>query len=319
MTDRIDPSSPIPLYHQLAERLRHQIATGALVAGDVLPPLRHAAAVWGVNLHTVRHAYRELATAGLVRTTVPRGSVVLGPSPSQPASAVAEPEEFIARVVREAREQHGLTPDDVRRRIQHYLDVGARPAQDVVYVIECSTSQALDLARQVQERWHVTAKAWSLERAGEPPPGAIIATYFHYNDIRGRWPKRFAQVQFTSIRPDPGIVARIRAVAPSDGKTTVILYERDSEKARSTAADLAAVLPSPPFEIRTLVSSNPATALHVAGRTQPVLFTPRAWSALGPTERRDPRAIELRYLFDHAELEAAARRCQWRPRLGAGM
>ena len=191
-------------------------------------------------------------------------------------------------------------------------DVGPGPA--IVYVIECSTSQAIDLAQQVEERWRVTAKPWSLERAGEPPAGALIATYFHYNDIRARWPRRLAQVHFASIRPDASLAAQVRAIVPTETRTTVILCEREAEKARNIAADLAAVLPSPTFEIRTLVSNNPTTALHVAGRTQPVLFAPRVWGALGVAERADPRAVEVRYVFDTAELQAVAERLGWRAR-----
>jgi GntR family transcriptional regulator len=315
----LDPYSPVPLYHQLAESLRQMVESGALAPGDVLPPLRQAAREWGINLHTVRHAYRSLADAGIVRTTVPRGTVVLGPAPP-PVSPATGPEDFLERMLREARE-HGLSPDDVRRRLQQQAGTtptSVRAQLDVVHVIECSTSQALDLARQVQDRWQVTAKPWSLERTGEPPPGTLLGTYFHYNDIRTRWPRRLGQVQFTSIHPDPSLAARIRALVPPDTRATLILCERDAEKARNAAADLAAVLPSPGFEIRTLVASNPATALHVAGRDQPVLFTPRVWGSLGPAERADPRAMEVRYLFDQAELAAVAERLQWRPRVGGG-
>jgi GntR family transcriptional regulator len=315
----LDPYSPVPLYHQLAESLRQMVESGALAPGDVLPPLRQAAREWGINLHTVRHAYRSLADAGIVRTTVPRGTVVLGPAPP-PVSPATGPEDFLERMLREARE-HGLSPEDVRRRLQQHAGTtptSVRAQLDVVHVIECSTSQALDLARQVQDRWQVTAKPWSLERTGEPPPGTLLGTYFHYNDIRTRWPRRLGQVQFTSIHPDPSLAARIRALVPPDTRATLILCERDAEKARNAAADLAAVLPSPGFEIRTLVASNPATALHVAGRDQPVLFTPRVWGSLGPAERADPRAMEVRYLFDQAELAAVAERLQWRPRVGGG-
>ena len=315
----LDPYSPVPLYHQLAESLRQMIESGTLAPGDVLPPLRQAAQEWGINLHTVRHAYRSLADAGIVRTTVPRGTVVLGPAPPAP-SPITGPDDFLERMLREARE-HGLSPDDVRRRLQQQAGTtptSVRAQLDVVHVIECSTSQALDLARQVQERWQVTAKPWSLERAGEPPPGTLLGTYFHYNDIRTRWPRRLGQVQFTSIHPDPSLAARIRALVPPDTRATLILCERDAEKARNAAADLAAVLPSPAFEIRTLVASNPATALHVAGRDQPVLFTPRVWGSLGPAERADPRAMEVRYLFDLAELASVAERLQWRARVAAG-
>jgi DNA-binding transcriptional regulator YhcF (GntR family) len=324
---RLDPASPVPLYHQLAEALRADIADGTIAPGELLPPLRSAAAAWGVNLHTVRHAYRALAEAGLVRTSAPRGSVVLR---AADAPVVDVPDEdVITRFLREAREHHGLTLHDIRRQLERQIRgaepevvesfqpraaVDPRAIPAVVYVIECSTAQALDLAQQVQERWQVTAKPWSLERAGEPPAGALIATYFHYNDIRARWPKRLAQVQFASIHPDPSLAARVRAIVPTETRTTVILCEREAEKARNVAADLASVLPSPTFEIRTLVSNNPTTALHVAGKTQPVLFAPRVWGALGSAERADPRALEVRYLFDPAELTALAERFQWAPR-----
>jgi GntR family transcriptional regulator len=310
---RLDPSSPIPLYHQLAEALRAQVATGILAPGDYLPPLRQAAEEWGVNLHTVRHAYQELARSGLVRTTAPRGTVVV--ESAQATSANAEPEELIPRFTPEAREQqHVLTADEARRQ----PETDTRAAPDVAYVIECSTSQALDLARQVEERWHVRAKPWSLERAGEPPAGNLVATYFHYNDIRSRWPRRLAQVQFASIHPDPALATRVRAIDHQEARTTVILCEREAEMARKVAGDLATVLPPPAFEIRTMVAINPATALHVAGRNQPVLFAPRVWGTLGQAERADPRALEVRYLFDRAELDVVGERFRWRPRVSAG-
>jgi GntR family transcriptional regulator len=325
---RLDPTSPVPLYHQLAESLRADIVSGVLVPGDILPPLRKAADAWGVNLHTVRHAYQALADAGLVRTIAPRGTVVLraGATPV----AVPPEEDIISRFLREAREHHGLTLHDIRRQLERQmrgidpevleqpdarsaLEPRATPA--IVYVIECSTSQAIDLAQQVEERWRVTAKPWSLERAGEPPAGGVLlATYFHYNDIRARWPKRLAHVQFASIHPDPSLAAQVRAIVPTETRTTVILCEREAEKARNVAADLAAVLPSPTFEIRTLVSNNPTTALHVAGRSQPVLFAPRVWGALGAAERADPRALEVRYVFDPSELQSVAGRLRWADR-----
>ena len=299
---------------------------GTLAPGDQLPPLRIASDLWGVNLHTVRHAYRALADAGLVRTAG-RGSVVLRADAA--SSPTVPDEDVITRFLREAREQHGLSLHDIRRQLERQIrgadpelpdlheprgTPGPRTGPAVVHVVECSTWQALDLAQQVQDRWQVTAKPWSLERAGEPPSGAIVATYFHYNDIRARWPKRLAQVQFASIRPDPALAARVRGIVPTESRTTVILCEREAEKARNIAADLASVLPSPGFEIRTLVSNNPTTALHVAGKTQPVLFAPRIWGALGPVERADPRAVEVRYLLDAVELAALGERFQWHER-----
>ena len=76
MAQRPDRDSPVPLYHQIVETLRYRIATGRLRAGDALPTLREAAKHWGVNLHTVRRAYGELADLRWVVIRRPQGAFV---------------------------------------------------------------------------------------------------------------------------------------------------------------------------------------------------------------------------------------------------
>ncbi|HEX2078156.1 MAG TPA: GntR family transcriptional regulator [Longimicrobium sp.] len=295
---RLDPDSPVPLYHQLAEALRYQIATGVLPPGTVLPPLRRAATEWGVNLHTVRHAYAVLAEQRLVRTQAPTGTVVLGAAPA--GAPGDEVDAFVAGVLREAEDRYGLSAEELQRRLGRAAQAGAA----TVHVVECSETQAQDLARQVEAAWRVRALPWSLERPGEPPPGPVVATYFHYNDIRTRWPERFAAVRFASIRPDPGLADQLHPFARNGHATPVLLCERDDSMARNIAADLAAVLSPDRFAVETFVSARPADALDSAGDRQPVLFAPRVWGALTPQQRADPRAFEVRYLFDPAELEA---------------
>lgn len=306
---RLDPASPVPLYHQLAEALRYQIATGAIAPGTVLPPLRRAAAEWGVNLHTVRHAYAVLAEQRLVRTQAPLGTVVLGASPARGDDVDA----FVAGVLREAAGSYGLSAAELQRRLA-LAAAAAESAEGTVHVVECSETQAEDLARQVEAAWRVRAVPWSLERAGEPPEGPVIATYFHYNDIRTRWRERFAAVQFASIRPDPALADELRPFAREGGATPVMLCERDDSMARNIAADLAAVLPPGLFTLETYVSDAPARALDAAGERQPVLFAPRVWGALSPDRRADPRAFEVRYRFDPQDLAAAGTRHHWTPR-----
>jgi GntR family transcriptional regulator len=308
---RLDPGSPVPLYHQLAEALRYQIATGAIAPGTVLPPLRRAAAEWGVNLHTVRHAYAVLAEQRLVRTQAPTGTVVLG---ADPAAAEGDAvDAFVAGVLREAQAAYGLSAAELQRRLA--LVAGDSGTEAAVRVVECSETQAEDLARQVEAAWRVRALPWSLERDGEPPEGPVVATYFHYNDIRTRWPARFAAVQFASIRPDPALAEELRPFAREDGATPVLLCERDDSMARKIAADLAVVLPPGRFALDTVVTASPAEALDAAGERQPVLFAPRVWGALPPERRADPRAFEVRYLFDPHDLAVAGARHRWAPRV----
>ena len=338
----LDPASPVPLYHQLAEALRYRIATGALPAGAVLPSLREAARQWGVNLHTVRHAYGALAAQGLVRTEAPRGTVVLGAGAGVAATRSgagttprAGPElgqaagrgiggpamgraadRFLAGVLREARERFGLSAAEVARRLA-LLDPAAGSAPAPVHVVECSESQASDLALQLSSRWNVAARGWSLERPGEPPSGPVVATYFHYNDIRTRWPERFPDVHFVAIHPDPSLAARLaqfqdreparkrgRTPGRARGRRTVLVCEREAAMARNIAADVRAILPADRFDVTARVESSPGAALATAPTGMPLLFAPRVWAALSPVRRADPRAMELRYLIEPKDLAA---------------
>lgn len=73
---QIDPRSPIPLYVQIADRLRVAIATGELAAGAALPSVRNLASTIRVNPATVVQAYRELEQAGVVESRQGAGTFV---------------------------------------------------------------------------------------------------------------------------------------------------------------------------------------------------------------------------------------------------
>ncbi len=59
--------SPVPLYQQLAERLRRQIADGDYRIGDRLPSEDALGEEFGVSRVTVRAALDQLSTAGLLQ------------------------------------------------------------------------------------------------------------------------------------------------------------------------------------------------------------------------------------------------------------
>jgi DNA-binding transcriptional regulator YhcF (GntR family) len=78
---RVDSSSAIPLATQLGQQLTLLIASGRLAEGSTLPPVRELASQLGINLHTVRAAYRQVEEEGLLssrqgrRTTTRRSSM----------------------------------------------------------------------------------------------------------------------------------------------------------------------------------------------------------------------------------------------------
>lgn len=74
------PQAPVPpglpVYQQIAGRLRAEIEAGERALGSRLPTIRALAAELGVNRDTVALAYEELSRAGLVEATVGRGTFV---------------------------------------------------------------------------------------------------------------------------------------------------------------------------------------------------------------------------------------------------
>ena len=76
-----------PVYRQIAEQIREQVASRDLPAGSRLPPIRELARRLRVNRDTVALAYEELARAGLVESTVGRGTFVADGGAAEPERA----------------------------------------------------------------------------------------------------------------------------------------------------------------------------------------------------------------------------------------
>ncbi|MGH7459396.1 MAG: GntR family transcriptional regulator [Longimicrobiales bacterium] len=76
MFDHLDARSPVPLYEQIAQRLRVGIAAGELAAGEGLPSVRVLAGQLRINPATVVQAYRSLETEGLIEMRQGMGTFV---------------------------------------------------------------------------------------------------------------------------------------------------------------------------------------------------------------------------------------------------
>lgn len=109
---RVDPSSPVPLFEQLASSVRRAILDGDLQPGERLPSAKEVARSLEVNMHTVLRAYQILRDEGLVDLRRGRGAVVVHTDPGLLA--------FVARVdqllVDAAR--LGLSPREVSALIE---------------------------------------------------------------------------------------------------------------------------------------------------------------------------------------------------------
>lgn len=76
MLIRIQTDIDSPIYQQIIDQVKAQVADGTLKKGDRLPPVRELSRETGVNVNTVYKAYKELEGQGIVRMRVGFGVTV---------------------------------------------------------------------------------------------------------------------------------------------------------------------------------------------------------------------------------------------------
>jgi GntR family transcriptional regulator len=101
---RIDLSSPVPGYRQIADGLRAMLVGGTFKAGEQIPTVRQVAIDLGVHHNTVAEAYRILAEEGWLELKRRRGAVVVErespkPKPEAEASLAKRLRELAAEAV----------------------------------------------------------------------------------------------------------------------------------------------------------------------------------------------------------------------------
>lgn len=120
LTVTIDRSLQDSVYEQVASQVRQLIASGALVPGTMLPPVRQLATELGVNLNTVARAYRLLKAEGFLVIRERAGVSVAAPAsaiaPTERDTRLGELRTALARL-----RQAGMEPDELRQLTQREL------------------------------------------------------------------------------------------------------------------------------------------------------------------------------------------------------
>lgn len=297
----LDAARPIPMYRQIAEALRYRIARGLLAPGVRLPGLRDAAHAWGVNLHTVRRAYHELQRAHFVEVRRPGGTHV---ALEAHRWAGGEAERFVREVLNEGRRRLDLDPQGVIELLARSAGRG-RPA--LVHVTECSRQLAGTLALELGARLGLDARPCLIGDLAKVGEGPVIATWFHYADVRARLPDRAEDLLFASIEPalaQPESI--VRRALRAGGQVT--LADRDPSLAPAIAADVARLLGEPRLRVVPDTRTSPGTLLR--RRQGPVVCSPGAWERLSAADRADPDVALLEYHFSTEALTQLGRALQ---------
>ena len=76
MQIRIDNASSRPVYRQIIDHIKRDIALGRLIKDEKLPTVRQLAAQLAINPNTIAKAYRQLEQQGIITTRPGTGAFI---------------------------------------------------------------------------------------------------------------------------------------------------------------------------------------------------------------------------------------------------
>jgi GntR family transcriptional regulator len=122
MFEHLDSRSPVPLYDQIASRIRVAVAAGDLEPGTALPSVRQLAGKLRVNPATVVQAYRELEDEGFVEMRQGAGTFVCGVEPPKRAAERARQARRLVRGMLAEAARLGLSGAELKKAAAKELE-----------------------------------------------------------------------------------------------------------------------------------------------------------------------------------------------------
>jgi len=125
MLNTINPKSAVPIYIQIMDQIRRQVAAGVLAPGDQLPSVRDLAGQLLINPNTAARVYRDLERDGLLETRRGQGTYI-----SSDAAALSEADRtrLLRRILGEAATEaraFGVPDEAVVRLLREILAGGS--------------------------------------------------------------------------------------------------------------------------------------------------------------------------------------------------
>jgi len=121
---QVFPASGVPIYRQLVDQVRRQIACGRITAGDFLPSVRQVAQELQVNPMTVSKAYSQLEREGIVELVRGQGMRIMARAEASSGGSVRERQEQLMPLVRQVAAeayQLSLSPQQVKSLLERAL------------------------------------------------------------------------------------------------------------------------------------------------------------------------------------------------------
>lgn len=118
----INNSSMVPIYEQIMEQIKAQIAAGGLKENDVLPSVRTLAKELKISALTVKKAYDNLEQEGYTVTVHGKGTYVAAANTERmKEEQQREVESDLDRAVQKGR-RYGLTDEEIRELFELIME-----------------------------------------------------------------------------------------------------------------------------------------------------------------------------------------------------
>ena len=124
MFEHLNPRSPIPLYEQIANRVRLAVATGELRPATALPSVRQLATELRVNPATVVQAYRDLESEGFVEMRQGAGTFVREIAPQTRARERTRQAAALVREMLAQAGRLGVSRQELQAALAEEIGVG---------------------------------------------------------------------------------------------------------------------------------------------------------------------------------------------------
>ncbi len=113
----LDTVSGLPIYRQIVDWVKLNVAGRTLTPGSQLPTVRQLAVDLGVNINTVARAYMELERMGVVHTLRGKGTFVAEKELAEDElRRSAKLRDLVTEILSKAAE-FGFGPDEVREEL----------------------------------------------------------------------------------------------------------------------------------------------------------------------------------------------------------
>lgn len=271
------------------------IGCGKWPAGMRMPSIRDAEKGWGVNRMAIQHAYRRLASQGVVISKSRSGYYVTNQeSIHRISDHRIELENLYLRFSDTITKTTGLAALPVFRYLTKLAQIRDREAPMCAFV-ECTLTQASAHAREISERLGLSVMPMTVaDIAGKENriPGNIsvlMTTYFHYPQLLPLQQSGRLEVVTVPIEVSPQL-----AELTKHCRHVLILLEKEQQTARTVAEDAGRILNCPPLKIK--ITSNIDKALtdimessrSLAVPDSFVLVSPHEWSCIDQKWRNHP-------------------------------